>query len=195
MKTKTTIITLAALSLGIAVTQAEQPAGVGNSNSNGSGVIVTLASADSQHQHADGATLTFTPVNIASDGSTSDIWCYKVKGYTSKLTTPDNKQHQGVISGTIGTWEFLKVDKPAQRMFTEVIQWDESKLLSGKDLQIVFSFTNAAALSGTIDLEVDVYQNEPKNADLNSALEAPVYALADSQPVITWSLDPTFTEN
>ena len=185
MKTKTIITTLAALSLGIAASQG------GNNNSNGSGVIVTIPGASSQHQHANNDTLTFTPKNSSS----SEIWCYKVKGYNYTLTTPDNKQQRGDIIGTIGSWEFLIIDKPEQRQITGAVKdYDPARMISGKDLSVIVQFTNAAALTGTINLLVDVYPTEPKGADLNGKIEGPVYALADTQPVITWSLDPTFGE-
>jgi hypothetical protein len=185
MKTKTTIITLAALSLGIAATQA-----------GASGVIVNVPGAGSQHQHANNVTLTFTPKTSA----TSDIWCYKCKGYTITLTTPDNKQQKGKIMGRFGTSDtfrtsdpFIAIDKPEQRQVTNLsVKFGAVKLLSGKDLKIVFDFTNAAALTGTINLGVDVYPSAPKGAALGGKIEGPVYALADAQPVITWSLNPTF---
>ena len=188
MKTKTTIITLAALTLGIAATQAVKPGTT--EDTNGSGVVVTVAAAESQHQHANGATLTFNP---KVDAST--IWCYKVKGYNYTLTTPDNKQQKGDIIGTIGSWNFLTIDKPSQRQVTNNQKtFTPARLLSGKNLSIVYAFTNAAALTGTIDLLVDVYPSAPTGADLNGKIEAPVFALADSQPTITWSLNPTFTK-
>jgi hypothetical protein len=180
MKTKTTIITLAALSLGIAAIQAGS-----------SGVIVTIAGADTQHQHSDGETLTFAPKN----SSTSDIWCYKVKGYIYTLTTPDNKQDRGDIFGTIGTWQFLTIDKPEQRQVTNhEVTYTPARLVSGKDLQVIVDFEEAAALTGTFNLLIDIYPSEPTGADLGGDINAPVYALADAQPVITWSLNPTFGE-
>jgi hypothetical protein len=187
MKTKTTIITLAALSFGIAASQGEQP------TTTGSGVVVIVPAADPQHQHADGETLTFNPKN----SETSDVWCYKIKGYSITLTTPDNTQHRGTITGRIGDNEpFITVDKPAQRNVENLkIDFTPVMLEDGTDLKIVFEFTNAAALTGTIDLDVAVFQNEPKGADLGAALEAPVYCLADTQPQIKWSIDPTFTGN
>jgi len=195
MKTKTTIITLAALSLGLATQAKNSNSNSGNSGNSpaagGSGVVVTIPSAESQHQHANGETLTFGPKNDTN----SDIWCYKVTGYNITLTTPDNKQQQGDVIGTIGEWEFITIDKPAQRQVSgEKVTFDPPRLISGKDLEIIFAFTNAAALTGTIDLNGEVYPSKATGADLGADIDAPVYALADDQPPIKWSLTPTFTE-
>ena len=101
----------------------------------------------------------------------------------------------GDIAGTIEGVPFFEVNEPAQRNFTNYVETlNDPMIINGKDLDIIFQFTSAAALTGQINMIATVYATAPKGADLNGKIEGPVYALADTQPVITWSLDPTFGE-
>ena len=179
MKTKTTIITLAALSLGIAATQA----GRGNE------LIVPGAAGGSQTQNASHAVHTF---------DLGDVWAYKITGYSYTLTTMDSSSSRNTwinVTSNGYTGEVFKIQIPLERKVeTTGCQPDDfvPKILSGDDLNLVYSWQHGASAYGSIALAAVPIPSAPI---VTGDMDVVSVATAESKPVVGWSCQISFTDD
>jgi len=175
MKTKNTIITLAALSLGVAATQA----GRGNT------ITVTGATNSPQEQHGSHKAHTF---NLGA------VWAYKIIGYSYTLETID-KSSPGTfinVSSTGGTDEF-KIEIPLKRKdpTTATVTFANAIVYGSDDLNIVYSWEHGASSFGSITLNASVTPSPPK---ILGNLDIPLVLTPKDTPHVKWDAQILFSD-